>query len=131
MRSNSAWAIARLREALELLAADAEAQIDWLVKVELHPNVSDAEVRADDLWNCDELALNLEDYTVRLPALLEDGLVSEANAARIQAVDRYLADRSGHDHPEFWTFGALRGSPEWEQVRRLASIALAALTPQV
>ena len=129
MTSDNTWAIPSLREALELLASAPETQIDWLVKVEPHTNVSDEEVRADDLWNCDELALNREDYLVRLPGLIEDGLVPETTAARIRAVDRYLGDRSGHEHPEFWTFGALRLSPEWQEVRQLARLALDGLPP--
>jgi hypothetical protein len=127
MRSEQAWAVPRLRESLVLLASDAEMQIEWLIRVEAHSGVSDDEVRADDEWNCDELALNLEDYMVRLPSVSHDGLVSEAAAGRIHAVDQYLADMSGAEHRNLWTFGALRRAPEWQEVRRLAQLALEAM----
>jgi hypothetical protein len=95
-----------LLEALQNLAADAEAQ-------ERH-------LRQSGSWpSLDELALDLDDV-----ARASNAWISAPQRDRVRALDRKLDEMSGERNAGLWEPQALHG-PEWAEVRRLAREALA------
>lgn len=58
---------------------------------------------------------------------MENGLVSQEQAEAIRLVDQLLDRMSGEENSSLWDFKALRTSPEWAEVRKLARAALATL----
>jgi hypothetical protein len=97
-----------LRQALEHLAASAEAQESYLRELGTWPSL-------------DELALELDDVAQ----------ASEASATpelrqTVQRLDQKLNEMSGERNAPLWEPQALDGS-EWAEVRQLAAEALAAL----
>ena len=111
------WAMQELRSALRDLSLDAEGQIGTL----LTGPKFDPE---DDLFNTDELALNLEDWIGMVPQLVAASLLSDACAQRIDRVWTQLGEMTGQQRAELWTIRGLRREPEWEKVRQLAKEAL-------
>jgi hypothetical protein len=99
---------ARLREALQQLAADAESQESYLRRIGTWPTL-------------DEVALDLDDVAeAAAPAL--SPIVRE----RVESVSRKLAEMSGESNLSLWEPEALRGR-DWAKVRALAADALSAL----
>jgi hypothetical protein len=99
---------ARLREALERLAADAESQESYLRGIGTWPSL-------------DELALDLDDVAEAAVASL-----SLALRERVESLSRRLSEMSGSEYVRLWQSDALDG-PEWAEVRSRASDALSAL----
>lgn len=97
-----------LRDALEHLAADAQAQESYLREWGTWPSL-------------DELALELDAVAgaseIWTPPVLRE---------RVRLLDQKLDLMSGQEHAELWEAEALH-APEWAEVRRLAADALDAL----
>jgi hypothetical protein len=102
---------AQLREMVELLAAPPDAQLHWLVTEGIA---------------VDELMLQFDDA---VPAwfgrLRENGLLSDAEGDELQRL-RGLLEEMAHHH--IWDDEALRGAPEWTDLRQAASKVLVLLT---
>ena len=98
-----------LSEVLGRLAAPASEQVSYLTKLGVLPLV-------------DELALELDDLIGLVPQLVEHGRVTQEQTKAIYAVDHKLPEMS--KRKDLWTELALREQPEWEEVRRLASISV-------
>jgi len=101
-----------LRKALERLAWLAPKQIAYLIKHRV---------------DADDFALDHYEGVLMLDQFLEQGLLPPSAAEKIRAVDRKLDEMSGAHNAHLWDDEALRNSPEWQDVRRLASAALAEL----
>ena len=106
--------LAGLLETLRILAADAVAQAEYLARLGLPDSA-------------DELALELHDAVVLLGQLVDDCVMSEEAAEAVLAVDRKLNEMSGERKASLWTREALERSSYWDEVRQLATVALAAL----
>jgi hypothetical protein len=103
-----------LREAVRVLAEDAEWQIAWIG--DAHP---------------DELGLVFDDIYPAIPMMRDrDGVVfSPECLAALAAVDQSLTAMSGHANAELWTFEAVRCSEPWAALRAAAREVLAQLPP--
>jgi hypothetical protein len=97
---------AMLADALAHLAADAREQEAYLRELGTWPSL-------------DELALELDDVTGASEAPAE-------TVKRLRLLAEKLAEMSGQVNARLWEPDAL-SSHEWEEVRRLAKDALAAL----
>jgi hypothetical protein len=113
-------ALRLLVESLGLLAADAPTQLSHLVGLGLG---------ADDNMEVNELALEFEDALATVPGLVWAGLVTQDAESKLQALDARLRSISGgREKLDLWTPPALRGAPEWAEIRRLATDALEAIS---
>ena len=61
--------------------------------------------------------------------MLVCGEISAVQAEAARAVDAFLEKWSGEENADFWVREALWTDPRWEEVRRLARIALIAFPP--
>jgi hypothetical protein len=103
------YRLERLVEALRLLAADFDRQ------VELFP----AFVHIPD-----ELALTLHDCFLLIRDGLGESLLGSQAFAEIQTIDERLGRMSGGETPHFWSLRALQESPEWQEIRNQATRVL-------
>jgi hypothetical protein len=106
------WGVRMLLQHLQTLAADAETLL------RAYPP------------NCDavsELVNGYAHYLELSKAVVEQGLVGEGYWDKARLVERTIMDMSDRYDPELWTDDALRSKPEWEEIRRLAKEALAAM----
>lgn len=99
-------------DALERLAAPAPEQIRYLNTHQV---------------DSDELALEHREGVLMLEQFIEQGLLTSHQAALVHAVDRKLDEMSGAHQSNLWDDEALETSPEWLEVRRLASAAMSGL----
>jgi hypothetical protein len=99
-----------LVKALSRLTLPAEAQVQYL--------------RAHDLPEVDELALEFSEGVPLIRQFVDEGWLSTAEADAIVAVDAALERMSGEGHEALWTESALHVAPEWDEVRRLARQAV-------
>jgi hypothetical protein len=97
-----------LRVALEHLAADPDAQADYLQQLGTWPSL-------------DELALELDDVAGASEAWGTPELVG-----RVRALSSKLEQMSGQENAQLWQPEALQMT-EWTHIRALARQALAAL----
>jgi hypothetical protein len=103
------WVDSNLLEAVKRLAAPADEQEAWL--------------RASGTWpSLDELALELDDVFEAARAL---GNAPPEYFAAVAGLDALLSEMSGQKNARLWNGPAL-GLPEWQRVRELARLALAA-----
>ncbi|WP_246096191.1 hypothetical protein [Streptomyces botrytidirepellens] len=94
-----------LIESLTVLAADAEAQVAWLVR---HAVMTD------------EIALDF-DHAFRMAwSLVEEGQVDRGVMADLQELDAIISGMSGGDNADRWTRHALSTDEGWALARRLA-----------
>ncbi|MFV0318271.1 MAG: hypothetical protein ACK5O2_15085 [Microthrixaceae bacterium] len=103
-------ALGELIKAVARLALPADTQLRYLRELKVLPGI-------------DELALELHDRAVLLRQFVENGWLSSREADFIQALDEALA-RLSERGPELWSETALKESPEWEEVRERARVAL-------
>jgi hypothetical protein len=106
------WLRREVSRAVERLTSDAENQLKYLATLG---------------WpgSADELAQELDD--VLRAALAAPGLLTAEQEARLRALDQQLDDMSGAERADLWTEPSVRTSPEWDEVRRLARLALESL----
>ncbi len=121
--SDIPWDPSLMDEALQLLASNAEDQINWLVSALPHSG-TDEEAKNDPLFECWELACNFDDHYPAVPDMVSEGLVSEKAASGMDALNSLLNELADQEDRSFWTFEGLRSRPEWERVRELATTAL-------
>jgi hypothetical protein len=106
--------MADLVEAIQRLAQDAAEQERWL--------------RDDGAWpSLDELVLTFDDVQGAAAALATDHFMSVDAAAEVARVAAQVHEMSGDS--DIWEGEALRSEPAWEELRRLAARALAAIEP--
>ena len=102
-----------LYDALRNVAAGADAQVRML--------------ESDVIWHIDEFAL---DHNNASHAAIEQGLLTEAQARAVLALDLLFDEMSGQDKAHLWTTDALRSAPQWDRARKLAAEALRSLPPE-
>jgi len=69
----------------------------------------------------DEMAIDFESYyTLNFQSYLDNGLLTEAQVAKLNLLDKFLEDRSGENMIEFWNDDFLDSHPDWEKVRIMA-----------
>lgn len=108
-------AATRLLLAVEHLAADSETQIAYLT------GLGDAEL-------VDELALEFDDEFGIAPQLANAGIIPWRAVELLGALDLALDRMSGPENQRLWTSAALNSGDEWKEIRRLARVALSALS---
>lgn len=108
--------LAKLVRSIAILALPCEGQVAWLSSLEMgEPDC------------VDELVLELEEG-VRLSRQFEEaGWLRPEVRKAIVDIDALLADRSGSAERDFWSLDALRSSPDWVRIRKLALDVLIAL----
>src|SRR5688572_7570839 len=111
---SSAFVRTQLERALERLAASPAEQLTMLTGRGFAPCA-------------DELALELDDFVVLVPAAVHDGALSEEQASSIQRVHAMLDSLSGEAHAWLWDVDQLDSAWQWSEVRRLAREAPQAL----
>ena len=119
--------VAQLVTALRVLADDSVAQLDWLASY-----LREGRARTDGDFRVDELALQLEDEAQALPQFVRDGLLRADQEHAVAAVTEQLSLLRDTSRTYLWRATALAADVEWEEVRRRARLALAALqTPRI
>lgn len=106
-----------LRESLQVLAAPAVAQLQYLAALGVPGLV-------------DELALEFDDIGAAARDMLEQGELRPSQYEAVGRVDRRLAEMSDSRQEALWTPKALTESSEWAELRQLASAALSTLNKQ-
>jgi len=85
---------------------------------------SEPEVQRDIIGSGDvasELAMDFEtNYSSQKNGYLKHQFLSSKNIAELDALDKYLEQRSDHRFAEFWNDASLDSHPDWEQVRVMA-----------
>ena len=81
---------------------------------------------AGDSRAVDELALNYDDSFWVVSEAESQNELTQDELSALRSLDRQLNQMSGEANAENWTIEALQVSDCWEEVRKLASIALAA-----
>ena len=102
---------AQIEKSLELLASSAADQLKVLQREGVAPSA-------------DELALALDDFIMMLPAAVRDGVISKRQAAAIQQVSDLTGSFSGKENASLWHVDQLGSASQWNEVRRLARVAL-------
>ena len=110
-KMSGAFVRAQIEKSLEILASSAADQQKYLEGLGSAPSA-------------DELALELEDFVVMLPAAVRDGALSEEQAAVIRQVSDFTASFSGRENVALWRVDQLGSTWQWSEVRRLARAAL-------
>lgn len=105
--------LAKLVEALRLLAADYDTQVSVL------PPFVDVPSEVASTFGDD--AFVLADQVVKA------GRITREQYAKMKEIDDVLAEMSRKKHAELWSLGALRDRPEWHRVRAMAREALVSL----
>jgi hypothetical protein len=114
-------ALDRLKSSVQILSSSIEKQIKFLNDFgNLGPYSKNLENVPDD-WNIDELGLQFGDVEILVPGMLKRQELTEEQAERAAEVGKMLQRWSGRDNKEFWTIGALKSDPRWEQVRDAAA----------
>jgi hypothetical protein len=98
----------RLVESAMLLSASAEEQLQTLADMGI-PEV------------VDELVLNFDDDVIVVDSMVKEGELDFEAKTAAAALNRHLEEMSGEANAHLWTPEALRTSPEWIEVRRLAA----------
>ncbi|QMW22491.1 hypothetical protein [Sandaracinobacteroides saxicola] len=110
----------QLRSATARLAAAAAEQDLYLQKT-LFPDTAD---KARSEYNCDELALEFNDYYIAVEHMVAAGELSAEQAEALRGLDMVLDLWSGRQNADFWRRGALHSDPRWDAVRESARNAL-------
>ena len=103
--------LAMLVEALQLLAAPYEVQVECLPPYVAVP---------------DELALTYDDTYRLVDGIATAGLLTEHQVAQLARIDAVLSSMTD-GAPEMWTNEALEHGEAWERVRALARESLSGL----
>ena len=80
---------------------------------------------AGDSLAVDELALNYDDSFWIVGEAESQNELTQAELSALKSLDRQLDQMSGEANAGNWTIEALQVSDCWEEVRKLAAIALA------
>ena len=104
----AAWVARNLREALQLLAADADEQIAHFLP-------------PDFAFKADEMALDLDDSA---RVFRSYWTMTQDQAAKVEALDGFLEVLSGADYTDFWSDASIRDDPRWVEARQLAQATL-------
>lgn len=110
-KMSSEFVRAQIEKSLEVLASSAADQVMHLERLGSAPSA-------------DELALELDDFVVMLPAAVSDGVVSDEQSAAVRRVSDFTASFSGRENAALWHVDQLRSAWQWNEVRRLARVAL-------
>ena len=116
-----------LRGATCHLAAPAEEQQAYLDDL-LLPLAVEGDSSA---YECDELALQFEDYFISVENMLGAGELSVEQVEALYALNDALEGLSGEKHADFWQRDALRSDPRSADVRALAQEAMKLLPPRI
>lgn len=108
MKANNQLHLDMLLQSIQLLAAPYEQQVRAL------PNFVHVP---------DEIALTFNDTYVFVDDLKKEGLITAAQEVKLEQMD-VLLDQMGQDE-DIWTCEALQVSPQWEEMRKLATSILA------
>jgi hypothetical protein len=103
-----AWQLEQVRSALELIAADPQAQFDHVERLGTAPSL-------------DEVALEFEDVRGLIPGLVHRGLAPQ----QLEHMAKSIED-SFHEmekSPDLWSRDAL-DRPQWQSLRTLGRQAL-------
>lgn len=100
-----------LKEALNVLASDATAQLEHLRKLGLSGGF-------------DELALEYDDIAAAAEDMLLCQELDKNQYARVKKLSEQLSRMSGPANTKLWTAEALSAAPEWEEVRKMANECL-------
>jgi hypothetical protein len=76
-----------------------------------------------------ELASNFSNWWLWFSNASNNGL-TESQSSALRRIDEFLNRISGPENEALWTDEALRDSPSWEEVRKLAATALRAFNWQ-
>lgn len=104
-----------LVEALQLVAADAEAQLNAL---------------PDGVHKPDEVALLYDDAFLLADQVLRARRISQDQYGKLREIDQIFSDMSDRG-PDLWTPEMMREAPEWEIARIRAREALVLLREPV
>ncbi|WP_030529694.1 hypothetical protein [Phycicoccus jejuensis] len=108
--------LAKLVRSVAVLALPYEDQVSWLSSLGLgRPEFTD------------ELAQELGDGARLGGQFVDAGWLTPEACQKINEIDALLSSRGGPANEEFWRLEALRMSPEWARVRKLALSVLATL----
>ena len=113
-RMSSEVVRAQIEKSLEILASSASDQQKYLTRKGFTKSV-------------DELALDLDDFVGMLPAAVQDGVFSEEQADAIRQVNHFTGSFSGEQNAALWHVDQLGSAWQWNEVRRLARLALQTL----
>ena len=116
----------QLRQAIANLAAPAAEQ-----RAHLESIFPDYGSPLPPSFNTDELGLEFGDIYLATGDMLECGEISQGQVDAAKPLDRFLERWSGKADPDFWTVAALFDDARWDQVRLLASEALASYADEV
>ncbi len=104
----------QLVQAIQLLAADYEAQIKQL---------------PDFVHIPDELALIYSESVLLAEQIARTSLITQDQVAKLRELDLALEDMSREK--SLWTLEAVRNSAEWQRIKSMAKDLLALLNQQV
>jgi len=102
----------RLIQAVQLLASNYETQVSSF---------------PDFVHVPDEVALIYSDCFLLADQIAECGLLNKPQLIKLRELDNALRKMSSKGNEEVWTCEALKTSPEWQNIRSLASDVLSIL----
>jgi hypothetical protein len=100
-----------LKNAVTVLASDAETQLDHLRKLGLPAYL-------------DEIALEYDDIARVADDMLRLGELDQNQYSSVKKLDGLLSRMSGQANSVLWTAEALSSAPEWKEVRSVAKECL-------
>ncbi len=106
----------RLKDSLRILSLNPELQLKYLDEHSTCPMVI-----------VDELALDYDAIAAAAGDMLFCEEVTQRQHDFVKELNEYLGKMSGPEKSHLWTKGALKNSPEWEEVRKIAQQCLAEL----
>ncbi len=107
--------LGELTNILIRLAAPASHQVEYLRKMNVLPLV-------------DELALEFYDLVLLIPQLIANSGLTQEQGANVYAVDRKLGEMS--ERKDLWRVESLTRAPHWDEVRKLAGVAIEMISPR-
>jgi hypothetical protein len=118
--------VTQLVAALRVLSETPSAQLDWLANY-----LREGRARTEEEFRVDELALQFEDEAQALHQFVQDGLLRVDQERAVARVTEQLSLMRDASRTHLWRAAALASGTEWEEVRRRAREALAALEASV
>jgi hypothetical protein len=105
------WRIQSLKNSLNTLASDAEAQLEHLRKLGLPGGI-------------DELALEYDDIAAAADDMFRLHELDKNQCDSVKKLRNLLSRMSGKANSVLWTAEALCSAPEWKEVRSVAKECL-------
>lgn len=112
-----------LRQAVANLSAPAEKQVHYLERLFMPLTGGNG----TEGYGNDELALELQDIFLTASDMISHGELTEVEREAVRPLDELLEKWSGKQNSDFWRREALFHDARWEEVRSIASCALAQL----